>query len=48
MEGSGCGLILRFYRVICLEGLRKTTVNLNQDSRSPDRDMDLPNMKQEC
>jgi hypothetical protein len=24
---------------MCLQGLRKITVNLNQDSRSPDRDL---------
>jgi hypothetical protein len=31
--GSGHGLILRYYAGIHLEGLRKTTEDLNQDSR---------------
>jgi hypothetical protein len=31
MNWKGCG--------ICLEGLRKTTKNLSQDSRSPGRDL---------
>jgi hypothetical protein len=31
---------LRYYSGICLEGLRKTTKNLSQDSRSPGRDLD--------
>jgi hypothetical protein len=39
LEGSGCATILRFFPGICLEGLRKNTENLNQDSSSPDRDL---------
>jgi hypothetical protein len=35
IQGSGRGLILRFYPSICLEGMRKTTKNLSQDIRSP-------------
>jgi hypothetical protein len=31
MEGSGRGLILRYYPCICLEGLRKATKILSQD-----------------
>jgi hypothetical protein len=38
-EESGSGLILRHYPSICLEGLRKTTKNLSQDSRPPGRDL---------
>jgi hypothetical protein len=30
VEGSGRGLILRYYPRICLEGVRKATKNLNQ------------------
>jgi hypothetical protein len=37
MEGSDHGLILRYCPAICLVGLRKTTINLSKDSRSPDR-----------
>jgi hypothetical protein len=37
LEGSGCGLILRYYPGISLWGLRKTTKS--QDSRSPGRDL---------
>jgi hypothetical protein len=33
--GSGYGLILRYYRGIRLEGLTKTTKNVNQDSWFP-------------
>jgi hypothetical protein len=33
---------------ICLTGLGKTTQNLSQDSRSPDRTWDVPNKKQDC
>jgi hypothetical protein len=39
VEGSGRGLILIYQSGICLEGLRKTTKNLSQDSRSPGRDL---------
>jgi hypothetical protein len=40
MNWKGCGRKrswpnLRYYPGICLEGLRKTTKNLSQDSRSP-------------
>jgi hypothetical protein len=35
VEGSGFGL--RYYLGICLEGLRKITKYLSQDSRSPGR-----------
>jgi hypothetical protein len=38
-EGSGRGLILRYYPRIHLKGLRKTTKNLNQDSWSPGQDL---------
>jgi hypothetical protein len=33
LEESGLGLILRYSHGIRLDGLRKTTKNLNQDSR---------------
>jgi hypothetical protein len=33
--GSGHGLILKYYPSTHLEGLRKTTKNLNQDSQLP-------------
>jgi hypothetical protein len=33
--GSGRGLILRYYPGISLQGLKKTTNYLDQDSRSP-------------
>jgi hypothetical protein len=39
LEGSGSGIILRYYPEICLAGLRNTTQNLGQDSRSPARDL---------
>jgi hypothetical protein len=35
LVGRVRGLILRYYPGIRVEGLRKTTKNLNQDSRSP-------------
>jgi hypothetical protein len=35
LAGSSRGLILRYYPGIHLEGLRKTTKNLNQGGRSP-------------
>jgi hypothetical protein len=41
MEGSGGDLIYRYYPVIRLEELRKTTKNLSHDSRSPGRDLNL-------
>jgi hypothetical protein len=49
MKGSCCGIILSYYASICLEGLKDTAKYLNQDSRSPHRDLNLnlPNMKQE-
>jgi hypothetical protein len=37
LEGSGRGLILRYYPGVCLKGLRKTTKTLSQDNRSPGR-----------
>jgi hypothetical protein len=40
--GSVRGLILRYYPGIRLEGLRKNTENLNQDSRSPGSDPGPP------
>lgn len=41
---------LRYYPVVCQEGLRKTTRNLNQGSRTLGEisTQDLPNMKQEA
>jgi hypothetical protein len=39
VEGSGRGLIPRYYSSIYVEGLRKTTKNHNQDSRSPGQDL---------
>jgi hypothetical protein len=39
VEESGRGLILRYYTGIRLEGLKKTTKPLRQDSRSPGRDL---------
>jgi hypothetical protein len=41
VEGSGSGLILRYYPCICLNGAKKTTRNLSQDRQSPGRDMNL-------
>jgi hypothetical protein len=38
---SGRWLISRYYTEICLQGLRKTTKSLSQDSRSPGRDLNL-------
>jgi hypothetical protein len=38
-EGSDRGLILGYYLGIRLDGLRKTTENLSQGSRSPERDL---------
>jgi hypothetical protein len=35
LVGSSCGLILRYYPGIRLEGLRKNTKNRNQEGRSP-------------
>jgi hypothetical protein len=37
LEGSGRGLILRYYHGIRLEQLRKTMKQLSQDSRTPGR-----------
>jgi hypothetical protein len=39
VEGSGRVLSLRYSPGICLEALRRTTKNINQDSRSPGRDL---------
>jgi hypothetical protein len=41
MEGSGCGMIEVTIPDFFLEGLRKTTKNLSQDSHSPGRDLNL-------
>jgi hypothetical protein len=41
MEVSDRGLILRYYPGIRLEGLRKTTEILSQDSLSRGRDLNL-------
>jgi hypothetical protein len=38
-EGSGRGLISRHYPRIYLEGLKKTTKSLSQDTRSPSRNL---------
>jgi hypothetical protein len=55
MEGSGCGLIVRHYPSIFLEGMRKTKKSLSQDSQCPSQDLnpgpptlDFLNTKQEC
>jgi hypothetical protein len=45
LEGSGLGLMLRHYPGIRLEGLRKT--NLNQDIRSPGRDLNIGHLEYE-
>jgi hypothetical protein len=39
LEENGRGLILRYYPNIHLEGLRKTTKNLSQDSWSPGQEL---------
>jgi hypothetical protein len=39
VEGSVRVLILSYYYSICLQGLRKTSKNLSQDSQSPGRDL---------
>jgi hypothetical protein len=39
LEGSGRVLFLRYYPDICIEGLRKPTKNISQDSRSSGRDL---------
>jgi hypothetical protein len=39
LEGNGSGLILRYYPGVFLEGLRNTTKDLSQGSRSPGRDL---------
>jgi len=39
LEGSGRGIILRYYFVIRLERLRKTMKYLSQDSKSQGRDL---------
>jgi hypothetical protein len=41
MEGSCCGLSLKYYTGIRLEGLRKATENFSQDSRFPHRYLKL-------
>jgi hypothetical protein len=39
---------LRHCPDICLEGLRKTTKHLSQDSRSPNRDLNLVALEYEA
>jgi hypothetical protein len=39
VEGSSCGLVLRYFPSICLEGLKKTTESLNRASQSPSPDL---------
>jgi len=39
LEGCGCGLILRDYSGLHVEGMRKTTKNLSHDSRSLGQDL---------
>jgi hypothetical protein len=39
VEGNGHGLNLRYHPGFCLEGLRKTTKHLSQDSQSPSKDL---------
>jgi hypothetical protein len=39
---------LRYYPGICLEGLRKNTENISQDSQSPGRDLNLRPPKYEA
>jgi hypothetical protein len=50
MEGSGRGLILRYYPVTCLEGLRETTQSLSRNTRSPGQDLNPgpPEYEAEC
>jgi hypothetical protein len=46
-KGSGRGIILRCFPGIRLDGLRKTTKPLSQDSRSPSRDLNPVHPKYE-
>jgi hypothetical protein len=39
LEGSDCGMILRCYTSVNLEGLTETTKNLSQNSQSEGRDL---------
>jgi hypothetical protein len=39
VEGTGRGLILRFFSGIRVDELRKTTKNLSQNGQSPGRDL---------
>lgn len=48
MEGASDGLILRYDPSMCLEGLRRTTKNITQDSWSLDEDFNLELSKYEA
>jgi hypothetical protein len=48
LEGGGRGIILRYYPSIRLEGLRKTTRHLSQDSRPPSLDFNSEPPKYEA
>jgi len=41
LEGSGRGLIFKYYPKFRLEGLSKTSTNLSRDSRCPDREQEF-------
>jgi hypothetical protein len=41
LQGSGRGLILRYYPGIRMEGMRKTSKLLGQGSRSPGRELNV-------
>jgi hypothetical protein len=50
LEGSGRGVIVRYYPSARLERLEETTKTLSKNSESPGRDLspDLLDTKQEC